>query len=157
MKTAKFVFSILGVALATLSFGQLLSLHENNSAFDLDMARFMEIEYEQKNELEDEVLFYTSGYNAENGRTIYWINHRPFNSKHAATYITPLESRAYFSRKVEALYEEIPLVEAWMTTPFESSLEDSELRVEEWMITPFEIGLNEDTLEIEPWMTEDWI
>lgn len=157
MKTAKLVLSILGVALATLSFGQLLSLHENNSAFDLNLARFMETEYELKNELENEVLFYTSEYNAENGRTIHWINHKPIKHSLSATYITPLESRAYFSRKVEALYEEIPVVEAWMTTPFESSFEDSELRIEEWMITPFEIGLNEETLEIEPWMTEDWI
>jgi hypothetical protein len=156
MKTAKLVLSILGVALTTLSFGQLLSLHETNNTFDLHIARMMETEYELQNKLENEVLFYTSEYNTENGRTIHRVNHNPMNNVLSATYITPLESRAYFARKVEAMHEEIPVVETWMTTPFESSLEDSELRIEDWMITPFDSEFYEEALEIEPWMTSNW-
>ena len=149
MKTAKIALSILGVTLATLAFGQLLSEHETKKATDLAMTRILEAQ--------DEVLFYTAVYNAENGRTLHQVNHKPDPKTSSPIYITPLESRTYFARKVEAMYEEIPVVEDWMTTPFESSLEDSELRIEDWMITPFEIEIPEEALEIEPWMSSEWI
>lgn len=149
MKTVKIALSILGVTLATLSFGQLLSEHETNKATDLAMTRILEAQ--------DEVLFYTALYNAENGRTMHQVNHKPDANTSSPNYVTPLESRTYFARKVEAMYEATPVVEAWMITPFESSLEDSELRIEDWMITPFEIELREEALEIEPWMTSEWI
>jgi hypothetical protein len=149
MKTAKIALSILGVTLATLSFGQLLSQHENNKATDLAMARILEAQ--------DEVLFYTAVYNEDKSLTMHWVNHKPNANTSYPAYITPLESRTYFARKVDAMYEEIPVVEAWMTTPFESSLEDSELRIEDWMTTPFDIEISDEALTIEPWMTSEWI
>lgn len=144
---------MLGVAVATLSFGQLISLHETDNAYDLHMSRIMEADQD----LQNEVLFYTSGYNAENGRTMHWVDNKPMNTNPSASYITPLESRAYFARKVDKMYEEVPIVETWMITPFESSLEDSELRLEDWMIESFIKEFYEEAQEIEPWMTSDWI
>jgi len=149
MKTAKLFLSILGVTLVTLSFGQLLSLHETNKALDLYMSRMMEVQ--------DEVLYYTAHYNAENGRTVHWVNHQPDLDRLILTSTTPLVHRTYFAGRAEAIYEENPVVESWMTTPFKSSLEDEELRVEEWMTTPFNTRFSEDALEIEPWMTDNWL
>jgi len=149
MKTAKIFLSILGVTLATLSFGQLISLHETNNAIDLNMAWIMESE--------DEVLFYTAEHNPENGRTVHRINHNPNSRYHTVTSNAPMVSRVYFTRNVKAMYEEIPVVETWMIIPFESSLENYELQIEDWMITPFEYESGEETLEIEPWMTSEWI
>jgi len=151
MKTAKIFLSILGVALATLSFGQLISLHEISKSSDLDIARYME--------QENEVLFYIAEYNAEKGRTTHWVNHRPGLKYYVPEYKSddPLVSRTYYARDIKAMYEEIPVLEEWMTIPFGNSLEDSELWVEDWMITPFEIDFAEEALEIEPWMTESWI
>jgi len=150
MKTVKIVLSMLGVTLLTFSFGQLIA--QTNRSSDLNIARFMESE--------DEVLFYTAKYNAENGRTMHWVNHNPGESYPFVSsegYDAPLFSRTYFAREVRAGYEELPVLESWMSIPFKSSLEESETGVEQWMITPFEIGFAEEELEIEPWMKESWL
>ena len=151
MKTTKILLSILGVALATVSFGQLMSLPEISDSSDPDMGRYME--------QENEVLFYTAEYNPENGRTTHWLNYRPGLKYIVPEYRhdDPAVSRTYFGRDIQALYEKVPVVEQWMTIPFGNSLEDSELRVEDWMITPFESDYAEEALDIEPWMTESWI
>jgi hypothetical protein len=150
MKTAKLVLSILGVSLATLSFGQLLSLQETNRNMDLQMARIMEPQ--------DEVLFYSTAYNAENGRIMHWVHHDPTSSFYSVTSNAPVVSRTYFHSAVKPLYEEVPVLETWMTIPFKSSLEDRELEVEDWMKIPFEAAeFDEKELEIEPWMMANWI
>ncbi|MEN8202906.1 MAG: hypothetical protein ABFS28_09945 [Bacteroidota bacterium] len=131
MKTAKKILSILGVALATLSFGQLIA--QTGRTPDLNMTRFIESE--------DEVLFYTAKYNAENGETIHWVNHIPgryYPSVLSNVYEYPLVTKIYFAREVKASYEEIPVLESWMIIPFSNDFPEEELVVEDWM-------------------TEDWI
>lgn len=152
MKTARILLSILGVTLATLSFGQLISHHEISKESDLDIARYME--------QEGDVLFYMAEYNVENGRIMHWLNHRPgnnYNSLFSKDNETLMLSRAYFAREVDALYEDHMVLESWMTIPFPSSFEDSELQIEEWMTTPFQSEVLDEVLEIEPWMTSSWI
>ena len=69
----------------------------------------------------------------------------------------------------EAVLEEDPEVESWMTAPFETGLEvemamenwmtkpfeaaqNEFIALESWMTTPFEAGF-EEALAVEPWMT----
>jgi len=150
MKTAKIFLSILGVTLVTLSFGQLIAQTSNTS--DLNMASIIESE--------NEVLFYTASFNAEDHRTIHWVNQIPgtyYPSISSIDYESLLVSRAYFARDVKANYEEITGLESWMTIPFRSSLEEPESGVERWMITPFESEIADEDLEVESWMISEWI
>jgi len=152
MKTTKLILSILGVALATLSFGQLISHPEISKPSDLDMASFIEPK--------DGVLFYNAEYNEENGITMHWVNQRPginYRTVSSSDHSAPLISRTYFARDMGVRYETSPVLEEWMTIPFGNGLEESELWVEYWMTTPFESDIYDEAIEIEPWMTANWM
>jgi hypothetical protein len=154
MRATKLVLSILGVAMATISFGQLLSLQEISSEKHLSMGLHL-------NDYCD-VLFYSADFNEEQGRMEHWLNNIPGNAYQmtfADDYQAPDIFRAYFAKDVEVTYDEGNLlVESWMTTPFESPMFETEIWVESWMVTPFdEELLDEESVEMEVWMTSKWI
>ena len=65
-------------------------------------------------------------------------------------YKEPVVYMSYMVNQADVVYEENYETEAWMTTPFESSVDESDLNVEAWMTAPFKAG---DHIEIESWMT----
>jgi hypothetical protein len=152
MKTIKTIFSILGVTLATISFGQLVSLQEPIEETNLNLSQFMDIDAE--------LLFYLSEYNEESGKVTHWVNHLPANlsmNGSARDRNPSLMSRTYFAKDIEVTYESIPVIEDWMTVPFEDGFLEPGLNIEPWMSVPFENILNEEEMEFESWMTTSWI
>ena len=134
MKTTKLIFSITLVALAAISFGQLL-------------------------DQDDEVIFYTSNYNEDMGRMDHWIHNIPGRAYLLASsdeFDSPVVSRAYFVRDVEVSYNEEYFIEDWMTTPFETALYEQDLWIESWMVEPFDVP-GDEVIQIESWMTTRWI
>lgn len=124
MKATKIFFSILGVALASISFGQLTE------------------------------------YNEDSGRVTQWVSHLPDRNLRDVAhkqYKPSIVSRAYFANEIEVTYESVPVIEAWMTVPFEDGLMEPDMHIESWMSTPFESKLDEKELKIESWMTSPWI
>ena len=152
MKAIKIIFSILGVALATISFGQLVSHPDSFNESDLNLSKNID--------LSAELLFYSTEYNEESGRVTHWLSYLPDrrlrDAAHSA-YEPNTVSRTYFAREIEASYESVPVVEAWMTTPFEDGLMEPDMHIESWMSTPFESKLDENDIKIESWMTNPWI
>ena len=152
MKAIKIIFSILGVALATISFGQLFSHHESFNESDLNLSKYIDHNAE--------LLFYSTEYNEESGRVTHWVSHLPDRSRRDVAhreYKPSIVSRAYFARKIEASYESVPVIEAWMTIPFEDSFMETDMHIESWMSTPFENKLDVKEIEIESWMSAPWI
>lgn len=132
MKAIKVIFSILGVTLATISFGQLVSHHESFNESDLSLSKYMDHKAE--------LLFYSSEYNEESGRVTHWVSHLPDRSLRDAAhreYKPSIVSRTYFAREIEISYESVPVVEAWMTIPFEDGFIEADLPMESWMTTPW--------------------
>ncbi|RLD92245.1 MAG: hypothetical protein DRJ13_16775 [Bacteroidetes bacterium] len=132
MKAAKIILSTLGVTLATISFGQLVSLHETTEEPNLNIGKIIDNN--------SEVLFYSAEYNEESGNVIHWVNYLPdrdLRDVSANDDKPTIVSRTYFAKELEVLYESVPVIEAWMTLPFEN-------------------GFLEPDLDIETWMTEKW-
>ncbi len=148
MKTTKLVLSIIGVALATISFGQHISLHEISSPTHHSIG--VQLNYHS------DVLFYSADFNEEQGRMEHWLYNIPglaYQLAFTDNYEAPDISRAYFVKDVEInLGEEALLIENWMTTPFESALTESEIWMESWMITPFDEYQIDKVLQLESWM-----
>lgn len=61
--------------------------------------------------------------------------------------------RKIYSEPVVLMSYKQHSTETWMTTPFESSIDEADLSVEEWMTTPFDSNVAEADLNIEKWMT----
>ena len=118
MKAIKVIFSILGVALATISFGQLVSHHESFNESDLSLSKYMDHKAE--------LLFYSSEFNEESGRVTHWVSHLPDRGLRDAAF-----------REFEVSYESVPVIEAWMTVPFEDGYMEADMPMESWMITPW--------------------
>lgn len=119
--------------MATISFGQLISLNGISSATHPGIGLHL-------NDHSD-VLFYSADFNEEYGRMEHWLKNSPGNVYQMA-FIDDCEipdiSRAYFAKDVEVTYDEGTLiVERWMTIPFESPLLETEIWVESWMTTPW--------------------
>ena len=132
MKAIKVIFSILGVTLASISFGQLVSHHESFNESDLSLSKYMDHKAE--------LLFYSSEFNKESGRVTHWVSHLPDRSLRDAAhreYKPSSVSRTYFAREIETSYESVPVVEAWMTIPFEDGFIEADMPMESWMITPW--------------------
>lgn len=132
MKAIKVIFSILGVTLASISFGQLVSHHESFNESDLSLSKYMDHKAE--------LLFYSSEFNEESGRVTHWVSHLPDRSLRDAAhrkYKPSIVSRTYFAREIETSYESVPVVEAWMTIPFEDGFIEADMPMESWMITPW--------------------
>ena len=45
------------------------------------------------------------------------------------------------------------VLEEWMVTPFDYSLEEFQLTMESWMLTPFDNSMEEMEITMESWMT----
>ena len=132
MKAIKVIFSILGVALATISFGQMVSHHESFNESDLNLSKYIDHNAE--------LLFYSTEYNEESGRVTHWVSHLPDRSlKDAAhtEYKPSIVSRTYFAKEIEVIYESAPVIEAWMTAPYESKADEKEFEIESWMTAPW--------------------
>jgi hypothetical protein len=109
MKAIKIIFSILGVTLATISFGQLVSHHESFNESDLDLSEY----FDNKTEL----LFYSSEYNEESGKVTHWVSHLPDRKLRDAAhkeYKPSIVSRTYFAKEMGVSYERVPVIEAWI-------------------------------------------
>ncbi|MCK5066249.1 MAG: hypothetical protein KAR16_02365 [Bacteroidales bacterium] len=182
MKTFRTILIIVGVALTTITFGQLLSQTDGS------------------------ILFYTVAYNSVNNRLEHRLDQFPerrvscdqFEAPVAArTYFVPLETdlavESWMTTPFETNYYEVepfieswmvspfecnfyemgPSIESWMTSPFESSVAEAELNLESWMASPFNCNVAEadllietwmtvpfdaaESIEMESWMTADWI
>ena len=132
MKAIKVIFSILGVTLATISFGQLVSHHESFNESDLSLSKYMDYKAE--------LLFYSNEYNEESGRVTHWVSHLPDRGLRDADlreHKPSIVSRTYFAREIEVSYESVPVIEAWMTVPFEDGYMEADMPLESWMITPW--------------------
>ena len=152
MRAIKIIFSILYVTLATTSFGQLVSQHEHYNDSDLNLGK--DIDHN------GELLFYSIEYNEESGKVAHWLSYLPDRRLGDAAkkeYNPGMMSRTYFASEIEASYESIPVIEAWMTVPFEEGFMEAAMQIESWMITPFESRADEKEFEIESWMTAPWI
>jgi hypothetical protein len=143
MKTIKTILSIVGVALTTITFGQLLS------------------------QTDGRILFYTVAYNSENNRLEHRLDQFPerrvsgdqFEAPMAArTYFVPVETdmavESWMTTPFETNYYEVePFIESWMVSPFECNFYEMEPSIESWMTVPFECSVAEADLVIESWMT----
>jgi len=132
MKAVKVIFSILGVTLATISFGQLVSHHESFNESDLNLSKYMDYNAE--------LLFYSTEYNKESGRITHWVSHLPDRGLREAAhreYKPSIVSRTYFAKEIEVSYESVPVIEDWMTIPFEDGFMEPDMHMESWMSTPW--------------------
>ena len=81
----------MGVTLATISFGQLVSHHKS---------------------------FNETEYNEENGKVTHWVSHlsdRKLRDAAHKEYKPRIISRTYFAKEMEVFYESLPVIEEWMT------------------------------------------
>jgi hypothetical protein len=147
MKTIKIYLSIVGFALSSICFGQLLS--QNNS----------------------DPLFYSALYNLSSNRMEHRVDPFPARSISGDHFEAPHLSRTFyipreFDMGIDAwmtkpfesdFYEDELLLEAWMVSPFESSYYEEDPIIEVWMTKPFESDFYDEEIEIEAWMTTIWI
>ena len=143
MKIIRIILIIVGVALTSITFGQLLSQTDGG------------------------ILFYRVAYNSSNMRMEHHLDEFPnrraygdhFESSMAArTYFTPMETHveveSWMTSPFESNYFEVePFVESWMTSPFESNYYEVEPKVESWMTSSFESNYYEAEPMVESWMT----
>ena len=139
MKTIRIFLSFALFALATVSFGQ--------------HTYMMERLFPNRNQ---QVAHLTADRHTVNSQIEFWT-HDPqgWASKKASynIYEAPVVARTLYVEQIEILFEENLLIEAWMTTPFKSSVAEEELNIESWMIAPFKSKNFEKRLKIESWMT----
>lgn len=152
MKTARLIGSIALVALATVSYGQRLSIKEGVFG-----------------KQQREVKFVTADYRSnEASRIEGWMhdlrswsgNRNTRNSPDA-----PIVCKIMVTDRVEVICEEEMVLESWMEVPFESIMAEEVLSLESWMTAPFESPALEEELVLESWMTtpfmtsdpEDWM
>ena len=138
------ILSIVGIALTSITFGQLLSQEEGG------------------------MLFYRLSYNSASDRLEHYLSEVPERRASGDQFDAPLNSIIFFEpmeREMDVenwmtlpfetdYYEEELSVEDWMTVPFETDYYEEELSVEDWMTVPFETDYYEEELSVEPWMTE---
>ena len=144
MKILKTILIILGIALTSITFGQLLSQNEGD------------------------ILFYTLAYNSDNNRLEHRLDEYPERHVHGDQFYAPLTARTYFrTMEIEIAveswmtnpfknnyYEMEPFIESWMTAPFKSNYEEEEVFIESWMTVPFDL---DKEVEVETWMTTSWM
>ena len=144
MKTIKIILSITGIALTTITFGQLLSQADGS------------------------ILFYKVAYNSVNNHLEHRLDEFPERRSSGDQFEAPAAARTYFApmeidMAVESwmtspfesnYYEMEPVIESWMVTPFESNYYEVEPFIESWMIRPFDA---DDEVEVEEWMTTSWM
>jgi hypothetical protein len=122
------ILSIVGIALTSITFGQLPSQEDGG------------------------MLFYKLSYNSVNERLEHYVNEIPHRGAYGDHFDAPLSSITFF----EPMEKDIEL-ENWMTEPFEIGYYEEDLTVENWMIEPFEIGFHEAEISMESWMTHPFI
>jgi len=129
MKTIKIYLSIVGFALSSICFGQLLS--QNNS----------------------DPLFYSASYNLSSNRMEHRVDPFPARSISGDHFEAPHLSRTFYVPREFDMD-----IEDWMTKPFESNFYEEDPIIEVWMTKPFEFDEEiEEEIEIEAWMTTIWI
>ena len=129
MKTIKIYLSIVGFALSSICFGQLLS--QNNS----------------------DPLFYSASYNLSSNRMEHRVDPFPARSISGDHFEAPHLSRTFYVPREFDMD-----IEDWMTKPFESDFYEEDPIIEVWMTKPFEFDEEiEEEIEIEAWMTTIWI
>lgn len=144
MKARGIILSIVGFALTSISFGQLLSQSDGS------------------------VLFYTVKINETNMQLEHQLEEYPLRWTSGDQFVAPLAARTYFEPYEAELaveswmvtpfesdyYEEGPFLEPWMIEPFADSFYEADPLIESWMTSPFE---TEEELPLEPWMSSSWI
>lgn len=163
MKIVKTILIILGIALTSISFGQVIPQNQGG------------------------VLFYTLAHNSDNMRLEHRLDEFPERHAYGDRFDVPIAARTYFRPmeteiaveswmtnpfetdyyEVEPIieswmtapfesnyYEEDPFIEPWMTTPFETNYYEVEPFIESWMIVPFDL---DEEIEVEEWMTTAWL
>jgi len=129
MKISRMIISIVGIALTSVTFGQLLSEEDGNHRF------------------------HTLSYNSASDRLLnHQLNEVPERRAYGDQFDAPLNSIVFF----EPMEKDIDL-ENWMVVPFNINDYEEELFVEPWMTEPFTISDYEAELSIEPWMTSPFI
>ncbi len=108
MKSFKIILSIVGIALTSITFGQLLSQSDGS------------------------ILFYTVAYNSTNNRLEHHLTEFPERRAYGDTFEATLAARTYFGPM-----ETDMVIESWMTTPFESNYYEVDPILELWMTVPF--------------------
>jgi len=139
MKTIRIFLSFALFALATVSFGQ--------------RTYMMERLFPNRNQ---QVAHLTADRHAANSQIEIWTHDPQGRASKKVSYDiheAPVVARTLYVEQVEILYEENLRIEAWMTTPFKSSVAEEELNIESWMIAPFKSKNFEKRLKIESWMT----
>jgi len=124
MKTIKIFLSIAGFALTSICFGQLLTGYHYV------------------------IPDYTAYINSYNNRTDHLVSRFPARITGGDQFEAPLINRNYFLPLENNLE-----VEAWMTSPFESSMYEEDMQIESWMLSPFESNYYEKEIAVESWMT----
>lgn len=144
MKTIRLILSIAGFAFTSAAFAQ-VQPQDNN-----------------------DVLFYTANYNLSSNRVEHHINQYPARKTSGDQFEAPFLNRTFFvplelDTRIEAwmispfetsIYEEGLQIESWMESPFESSYYEPDTPLEQWMCNPF---VPDDEIEVEDWMTTPWI
>lgn len=159
MKTIKLTVSIVLIAMASVAVGQKTSFKERLFP-----------------NMNHEVVFVNTDYEAESNRmemfmdnVLNWFSPRGNNPY----FEIPKVSMTYYLDHAEVIFETEPVMENWMTVPFDNQfceevleleswmtssftndLEDSGPALEVWMTTPFETSLEEEMVTIENWMTQ---
>jgi len=128
MKTSKIILSIVGIALTSITFGQLLSQNGRG------------------------ILYNTLSYNSDSDHLERHLYEFPERRAYGDQFEAPVPSLFYF----EPMEKDIDL-EPWMTEPFEISYFEEDLTLEPWMTEPFEISYYEAEPSIEPWMTRPFV
>jgi len=124
MKAIRILLSIVGVALTSITFGQLLS--NNGGGF----------------------LFHRVSYQAANNHLEYYLNDFPESRSYGDQYEVLVDDITYF----KPIEHEIAM-EPWMSKPFETNAFESEIAMESWMTEPFETNAFEAEIAMESWMT----
>ena len=128
MKSSRIILSVVGIALTSITFGQLLPQNDGD------------------------ILYYQLSYNSAGDRLEHHLIEFPERRAYGDLYEAPVASVIYF----EPMETEIDL-EPWITEPFETNYHEAELSVEPWMTEPFEISYQEAEPSMESWMTRPFM
>lgn len=166
MKTRGIILSIVGFALTSISFGQLLSQSEGSELFykvnlnDLFQPLAHHVDeyperwpYGDQFEAPPATISYYEPYEAELKVESWMIE--PFVEM---VYEEDLQVESWMIEPfAETFYEEDIQIESWMIEPFVETFYEEDLQIESWMLEPFAEILYEEDLKVEAWMISAWI
>ena len=130
MKTTKITLITAMIALGAILYGQTKEVQFINTNYAVKSSRFENLVYNFQNLTE---------------RT------------ERVGYMEPVVYMSYTVKQADVVYEENYGIEAWMTSPFKSSMAETDLDMEAWMVAPFENRYADADLSIEKWMTTPFV